>query len=71
MSVTVTMQDWMAGWDLARELLLELGLEIISTLLESVVPKTVDDDMTTGLRECLRTAQVMGEIPMSSMSLFC
>jgi hypothetical protein len=71
MSVTIAFQDYMAGWDLARELLLDLGLSIISTLLESVVPKSVSDDMTMGLRECLKTAQLMGEVPMASIQLFC
>lgn len=70
MSVTVAFQDYMAGWDLARELLMDLGLEIISTLLESVVPKSISDELTMGLRECLRTAQLMGEVPMSSIQLF-
>lgn len=71
MSVTVAFQDYMAGWDLARELLIDLGLEIINTLLESVVSKSVSDDLTMGLRQCLKTAQIMGEVPMSAVSLFC
>ena len=71
MSVTVTMQDYMAGWDLARELLLDLGLSIISKLLNTIVPKSADDEITMGVRECLRTAQLMGEVPMASIQLFC
>lgn len=71
MSVTVAFQDYMAGWDLARELLIDLGLEIISNLLNTTVPKSVDDELTMGLRECLKTAQLMGEIPLSSVQLFC